>query len=352
MSEKSKKHRILIVDDEEFNRQLMTDFLSEDYVCETAMDGIDALEKVDKSKPDIIFLDVIMPSMDGFEVCKYLKNNPSTQHIPVVLVTSLSDSGSKIDGFMYGANEFLTKPVDRMELLVRVRNLLKIKEYEDFLVKHNEVLVFQVAEKTKDLMDSYIETIHRLTLAAEYKDDATAAHIRRISYYTKFMAKVLGFPDSRAEIMSYAAPMHDIGKIGTPDHILSKKSGLTPEEFEIIKEHTLIGGKILGGSSSPILKSAEIFALYHHERWCGGGYPYGLKGEAIPIEGRLLNIIDQYDAMRMNRPYKPPFSHELTVNIILEGDGRTLPEHFDPDILDTFKGSHKFFEEIFEIHKD
>lgn len=343
--------KILIVDDEEFNRRLMVDFL-EDYDCKTASDGIDALEKVEAFKPDLIFLDVVMPNMDGFEVCKYLKNNPSTRHIPVVLVTSLSDSEFKIDGFMYGANEFLTKPVDRMELLVRARNLLKVKEYEDFLVRHNEALALQVAEKTRNLTDSYIETIHRLTLAAEYKDEDTAAHIKRISYYIKSMSNVLGLPDDRAEIMSYAAPMHDIGKIGIPDHILSKKSRLTLEEFEIMKAHTLIGGKILHGSNSPILKSAEIFALYHHERWCGGGYPYGLKGEAIPLEGRMLNIIDQYDAMRMKRPYKPPFSHGLTFNIIVEGDGRTMPEHFDPHVLDAFKEVHKFFEEIFDTHKD
>ncbi len=361
------KKKILVVDDEEPNVKLLTSLLrAENYDVETAHNGKEAVEKAKADKPDLVLLDIMMPVMDGYEACNLIKSDPVTSSMPVIMVTALADRNSKLKGLDVGANEFLTKPIDRVELMLRVRNLLKVKEYEDFLVHHNRILEEEVRQRTYDLelakdevetahsqtKESYIETIYRLTLAAEYKDEDTASHIRRISEYCKVLSERLGTPDDFIETIYYASPMHDIGKMGIPDSILLKPGKLTQEEFEIMKGHTTIGAKILRESNSDFLKAGETIALSHHERWDGKGYPNGLKGEEIPLMGRIMNIVDQYDALRSKRPYKPGFSHEKTFEIITVGDGRTMPEHFDPDILEAFKQSTEKFNSIFEGHQD
>jgi putative two-component system response regulator len=341
--------RILIVDDEVRNLKLIGLLLAkENYSYQTAQNGAEALSLLPAYKPDLILLDLMMPEMDGFEVCRKIREDPSFGRVPVVMVTALEDRSSRLAGLVAGANDFLSKPVDGVELMLRVANLLKVKEYEDFLSNHNQILARQVAEKTKELKESYIDTIYRLTLAAEFKDEDTAAHVRRISLFTRHLALRHGFSADEADIMAYASPMHDVGKIGIPDSVLQKNGPLTSEEFEVIKKHTTIGADILSGASSEILNCAERFALNHHERWDGSGYPHGLQGTAIPIEGRILNLVDQYDALRSARPYKPAFSHAKTCDIIINGDGRTLPEHFAPDILALFKENHEEFNRIFE----
>ena len=206
-------------------------------------------------------------------------------------------------------------------------------------------------ESEKVLRDSFVESIDTLMRAAEYRDDETGAHVRRISYYTRVLAEKMGMDEDFCHEIFYASAMHDIGKIGTPDHILLKPGGFTPEEWEIMKTHTIIGGRILAGNSSPYLQMGEEIALAHHERWDGGGYPFGLKGEAIPVAARIMQLADVYDALRSERPYKKAFDHAKSLEIITQGDGRTEPSHFDPDVLAAFVSCAETMSEIFEARK-
>lgn len=359
--------KILIVDDEDVNVRLLKALCENlGYETITASNGKEAIDKAFEHLPDLILMDVMMPEMDGFEATERLKHDDRTRHIPVIIVTALDSRADRLKGISKGANDFLTKPIDSEELSLRVMNNLKIKEYHDFLKNYSVILEGQVAEKTRELRkayeelegaharlkSSYAETIHRLALVAEYKDEETVAHIRRTSFYTKVIAERLGMSGEFVTNIIHASPMHDIGKVGIPDSILFKAGPLDPHEWEVMKTHTTIGARILGGSSSPFLRMGQEIALSHHERWDGSGYPSGVKCEDIPLSGRIMNICDQYDALRSKRPYKPPRSHKETIEIIIKGDGRTKPEHFDPAILEVFKKSVDDFNDIFQSHQD
>jgi putative two-component system response regulator len=294
----------------------------------------------------------MMPGLDGYAVVERLKKLAGTRTIPVILVTALSNQEARLRGLKAGAEDFLTKPVDRVELTVRVRNLLRLKQYSDFLREHNRILDQRVQEKTALLRESHLETIVTLSRAAEYKDEETAAHIHRVSYYTRELALALGTGTEFAEQMYYASPMHDIGKIGIPDHVLLKKGSFTPIEWGVMKRHTTIGWEILRHGVTPYTQLGAEIAQSHHERWDGSGYPNNWKGEQIPLSGRIMNICDQYDALRAKRPYKDAVDHARTVEILTKGDERTSPEHFEPHILETFKALAMRFEEIFETYKE
>ena len=341
--------RILVVDDTEIARRLLETLLqSEGFITLSAENGERALQLAESELPDLILLDLMMPGMDGFTVAHRLKSNPETKAIPIIVVSALEDRESRMRGLEAGAEEYLTKPVDRMDLRIRVRNLLRLKEFSDFLKDHNRLLEAEVQARTKDLQNAFVESIFTLMRASEYRDDETGAHVKRISYYTKVLAEAIGMDEEFCERIFYASPMHDIGKIGIPDHILLKPGSFTPEEWEIMKTHTSIGHDILSGNSSPYLQMGQEIALNHHERWCGGGYPRDIKGEEIPLPARIMQLADVYDALRSKRPYKEAFSHEKTVEIITQGDGRTDPSHFDPKLLEAFKQCVDKFAEIFD----
>tara|TARA_R110002111_G_scaffold44689_4_gene81319 strand:+ start:253 stop:1311 length:1059 start_codon:yes stop_codon:yes gene_type:complete len=342
--------KILIVDDEPRNRRLLIALMSqEDYELEEASNGKQALMLATSFKPDLILLDAMMPEMDGFQVAMTLKNDSQTVGIPIIMVTALGDQKSRERGLAIGIEEFLTKPFISNELQIRVRNLLRLKLANDTLANLNKKLDEKVSERTNELQLATEESIYMLMRAAEYRDDETGQHVKRISYYCKYLAKSLGMDKTFCDTIFLASPMHDAGKIGIPDHILLKKGRLEPDEWEIMKTHTTIGAKILTGEvSSPYIEMGKEIALCHHERWDGTGYPNGLQGEAIPLSARIMSICDVYDALRSERPYKKAFSHKTAVDIIKHGDDRINEGHFDPTLKAKFVAYHQVFEKIFE----
>ncbi len=335
-----KKARILCADDEDINLLLLEGMLVPlGYEVIMARDGEEALERVQETHPDVILLDVMMPKMDGFEVARQLKDNEETRIIPIVMVTALREVEDRVKALEVGADDFLSKPVDQVELRARVRSLIKVKAYHDHMRNYQKELETEVAKRTEQLRKAFqkikelsLDTIHRLSQAAEYKDEDTGEHIQRMSNISAVVARKMGLNDKTVEAILYASPMHDVGKIGIPDRILLKPGKLEQDEWEIMKQHTVIGAKILGGAKSGFIKLAEIISLTHHEKWDGSGYPKGLKRSKIPLAGRIVSLADVFDALTSKRPYKEPFSLEKSYAIIKEGRGC----HFDPDVVDAF----------------
>jgi putative two-component system response regulator len=335
------KAKILVVDDEDRNLRLMKLLLTSfGYDVLTASNGEEALEMVHDIPPDVILLDVMMPKMDGFEVAKQLKREEETKIIPIVMVTALNGVEDRVKALEAGADDFLNKPVDKTELRARVTSLVKVKACNDYMRNYQKELEAEVAKRTiqlrqalKKLKEASLESIFHLCRAAEYKDENTGDHIKRMSHYASAVARKMGLNKQTVEDLLYTAPMHDAGKIGIPDHILLKPSKLNNKEWETMKQHTIVGAQILAGSGAKFIKLAEIIALTHHERWDGSGYPKGLKGSKIPLIGRIAAIADVFDALTSKRPYRmKPFSLEEAFNYIKEGRGR----HFDPKVVDAF----------------
>ncbi len=347
-TEKGAKTILVADDDEGITMLLKTLCEDKGYRTISVSDGQAAVEAALQNLPDLIVMDAAMPEKSGFDATRELKSNAFSHHIPIVMLTGLRTREDRLRGIAAGANDFLTKPVDAEEFALRVSNNLKIKEYHDFLNDHARILEEQVRERTEEIRKGYIDTIYRLAVVSEFKDEGTGSHIRRIGIFTKELASVLGMITDFIETIYYASMMHDIGKVGIPDGIMLKTGALNDDEWKMMKSHAERGALILSGSASPYLIMAEQIARSHHERWDGSGYPDGLQGAAIPLAARITTIADQYDALRTRRAYKPAFSHDETMRIITQGDGRTLPTHFDPRVLEAFATDARQFDGIFQ----
>lgn len=331
---------ILVTDDDLWQQKLIEVTLSGmGYRIITAADGEKALSLVTQHMPDVILLDIQMPKKNGFEVLAEVKQNATTRGIQVVMVTGSEENEARAKALELGADDFLIKPVDRVLLKARIQSSVKLKAYYDHLKTYQQHLEAEVDEKTRQLREAFdqlkessLETIFRLARAAEYKDEDTGDHILRMSHSSEALAEGLGLDKKHRDMILYASPMHDVGKIGIPDRILLKPGRLDPEEWEIMKNHTIFGARILEGSSSEIVQLAEVIALTHHEKWDGSGYPQGLNGREIPLEGRIVAVADVFDALLSVRPYKKAFPLDQALDILKQGRGA----HFDPDVLDVF----------------
>lgn len=336
----NRKAKILVADDDERVRCTLSDVLiTQGYTVIHAQNGIEAVQKTSKDSPDVVLLDLHMPEMNGLEVIKQLKAERSTKIIPIVIITGSDDLDLRVQALKLGADDFIVKPPHMAELSARVRSLVKVKAYNDYMRYYQTILEEEVAKRTKELKDAHeklkrasLDTIYRLSRAAEYKDEDTSVHLQRISNYAAAIAHAIGLDNGKAEALLYAAPMHDIGKLGIPDKILLKPGKLTAEEWDIMKKHTVFGSQILEDSDSDFIKFGKTIALTHHEKWNGSGYPQGLKGKEIPIEGRITAIADVFDAVTSKRPYKEAFPEAEAFHIIEEGKG----VHFDPELVDAF----------------
>jgi cyclic di-GMP phosphodiesterase len=305
---------ILVVDDQPLNVELLEADLTEyGYDVLSAYDGKAALEKVKSDQPDLILLDVMMPRMDGFEVCRRLKRDPETMLIPIVMVTALSEKADRIRGIEVGVDDFLTKPYDRQELQARVKSLLRVKHFTDELERAEAV-------------------IGSLAISVEAKDSYTEAHCNRLSFYSVQVGRMFDLPHEQLRALRLGGTLHDVGKIGIPDAILNKKGRLTPEEFTVMREHPVIGYNIC----KPLRSLRHVLPIirHHHERVDGSGYPDGLAGGEIPLTARILTVVDVYDALRTERPYKPAFDKEKALAILEE---ETEKGWYDPEVLRRFR---------------
>lgn len=324
----SKKQKILLVDDALENITLLKTIFGNEFEIYEALNGEDALEIVHKILPDIVLLDIMMPGIDGYEVCKEIKRDSLTNSIPIIFISALHEEADILKGFEYGAADFISKPISPSIAKARVKTQL-------VAYNNQKNLEEKVIERTKEINQTRLEIIQKLSIASEYKDTDSSDHIFRITKYCETIARSYGLSDEGIDTLINAAPMHDIGKIGIPDKILLKEGKLTAEEWEVMKTHTTIGAKIIGTNASKLLMTARSIALEHHEKWDGSGYPRGLKENAIELNARIVAVADVFDALTSKRPYKNPWRIAKAVALINNESGK----HFDPKVVDAFNDS-------------
>jgi putative two-component system response regulator len=328
--------RILVVDDEPANVRLLDLMLARAGYREvvTTTDSRRVVELFRADAPDLVLLDLHMPHIDGLAVLAQLAELvPDGEYLPILVLTADVTEEARERALSSGAHDFLTKPLQRTEVLLRIRNLLATRILHRKLRRHNEELHERVLERTRELEEARIEVLDRLMLAAEYRDDETGQHTRRVGESAARIAAALGLPAAEAELIRRAAPLHDVGKIAIPDEILLKPGPLTAEELVVMRTHTTAGAKMLAGGRSELLRLAEKVALSHHERWDGRGYPHGLSGESIPLAARIVALADFHDALTHARPYRPAWeSARVRAEITREAGA-----HFDPEVVRAFR---------------
>lgn len=344
-----KSATILVIDDQPANVKLLQKSLELDgyFNVTTTTDPAQGLEFFRQDRHDLVLLDLNMPEINGFQVMETMHEiiDEDDDFLPVIVLTAQTDRESRLRALEAGARDFLTKPFDRTELVTRIRNMLEVRLLHNQVKDQNRMLEEKVRERTHEIENTRLEIIKRLGRAAEYKDNETGLHIIRMSKISCLLAKAMGLDDKQCELILNASPMHDVGKIGIPDHILLKPGKFEPDEWEIMKTHVTIGGEILSGNDSTLLKMAAEIALTHHEKWDGSGYPNGLRGDAIPLVGRIVAISDVFDALTSERPYKKAWSVEDAVVFINDQSGL----HFDPQIVTLFNEN---LDEILQIREN
>lgn len=353
---------VLVVDDTPDNITLLSGLLKDQYKIKVALNGEKALSIVAKEPPDLILLDVIMPVMDGYETCRRLKQNTKWKDIPIIFLTSRTDAEDESKALELGAADYITKPVNPIILLSRVKTHLSLKQASDFLKGQNHYLEAEVSRRTKEIALIQEVSIMAMASLAETRDNETGYHIHRTKLFVKAICDNLiknsiyseYLTQEIADIIVASAPLHDIGKVGIPDSILLKPGKLTTEEFDIMKTHTTIGYDAIL-KAERLMNRPETFLRYpkeiiysHHEKWNGSGYPQGLIGEDIPLSARITALADVYDALFSKRVYKPPFTHSTAVIIITEESGK----HFDPKIVQAFQESSEIFRDISYHYKE
>ncbi len=336
------KQSILVVDDTPENITILSEVLCDDYRIRVATSGEKALKIIYSDEPpDLILLDIMMPGLSGLEICRRLKANPDRRRIPVIFVTAMSSIEDEERGLALGAVDYITKPISPPIVKARVRTHLALYDQSRELER-------MVRQRTSELMTTRQQIIRRLGRAAEFKDNETGNHVLRMSHYARLIAECHGLGDEAASIIFNTAPMHDIGKIGIPDSILLKPGKLDAEEWKVMHQHPIMGAEIIGKHENELLETARIIALCHHEKWDGSGYPRGLKGEDIPLEGRIVAIADVFDALVSIRPYKAAFPLEEALRLMESQTG----SHFDPVLMQAFRKALPEILRIKEIYAD
>lgn len=354
--QKPSEQQIFIVDDEELNIRVARKYLRTwgfERVSSTT-EPAEAVARIKAEQPDLILLDIMMPEISGLDILRELRADEASRHLPVIILTAHIEDEIRREAIEIGANDFLGKPIDPIELLPRVRNLLSLRAHQRWLENTSEHLESEVKRRTAALVRAEQNIVNCLARAAEYRDNETGRHVVRVGRYTSLIAEALGMNADYCKLIGEAAKLHDVGKIGIPDSILLKTGKLDPDEFKLMQEHcgkglqvlqqigedefhafrrhVQMGASILDVIDSPLLAMASQIAMTHHEKWDGSGYPFGLSGEQIPLEGRITAVGDVFDALSSRRPYKPAFPLEKCYAIMTEGRGT----HFDPRVLDAF----------------